>query len=513
MVSKHPPAKPLLAPKRIWLIGVLLLLFGLGLAIRVYDLTDLPLDFHPTRQLFSALKARGMYYQTLTDTPQWQQQMAIQQWKTRVTVEPEVLERLAAFTYRFTGEQLWVARLYSSLFWLIGGVFLFLLARSWVSTDGALVTTAVYLFLPYGIIASRSFQPDPLMVMLILAFWWAVLHWVQRSSWAWTIAAGLLGGMAIYIKLPAAFFVVGGALGGLLGCYSLRESMRKPQVWALILLGALPGLLYVVYGVWISGFLGQQFGGRFITKLLISPIFYLQWAGKIDQVVGPLLFALGVLGVFFFSNRSVRTFAIGIWGAYFIYGLCFDYHISSHDYYSLPLIPIVAISLAPLAELILGRLRDVTASSRWLRLTAVVVLLYVPIVTLWGVRSQMKAVDYRPQADFWEHIGDLLGHQSPVVALTQDYGLSLDYWGWTTSTDWPTSGDIQYHTQIRNGKYSFEADFNSLTKAKSFFLITNLEDLERQPKLKQRLYADYPVFAQGAGYLIFDLQHPLSSNY
>jgi hypothetical protein len=35
-----------------------------GLVIRVYDLKDAPLDFHPTRQLYSAIKARGMFYES-----------------------------------------------------------------------------------------------------------------------------------------------------------------------------------------------------------------------------------------------------------------------------------------------------------------------------------------------------------------------------------------------------------------------------------------------------------------
>src|SRR5688572_23935991 len=142
----------------------LVLIFGAALAIRLYDLTDLPLDFHPTRQLLSALKARGMYYQTLENVSDEQRDFAIQQWKTRASVEPALLESIVAFTYRFTGEQLWIARVYSSLFWIIGAVFLFMLAREFASVDGALASTAIYLFLPYAVAASRSFQPDPLMV-------------------------------------------------------------------------------------------------------------------------------------------------------------------------------------------------------------------------------------------------------------------------------------------------------------------------------------------------------------
>src|SRR5688572_31626965 len=101
----------------------LLIIFVLGIGIRLYDLMDLPLDFHPTRQLLSALKARGMYYSTLTDIPAEQKTFAIQQWKIRAAIEPEIIENIVAFTYRFTGEGLWIARIYSSIFWLVGAIF------------------------------------------------------------------------------------------------------------------------------------------------------------------------------------------------------------------------------------------------------------------------------------------------------------------------------------------------------------------------------------------------------
>jgi hypothetical protein len=107
--------KSFFASSRLTLALTLFLLFGVALAIRLYDITDLPLDFHPTRQLFSAVKARGMYYETLPDVPEWQREFAVQQWKAKVTIEPEILERLAASIYRYTGEQLWIPRLISSV--------------------------------------------------------------------------------------------------------------------------------------------------------------------------------------------------------------------------------------------------------------------------------------------------------------------------------------------------------------------------------------------------------------
>ncbi len=61
--------------------------FLAALGIRLYDLNDLPLDFHPARQLQSMLKARGMFLDNNApaQTPPWQRQMAVAQWKIQPT--------------------------------------------------------------------------------------------------------------------------------------------------------------------------------------------------------------------------------------------------------------------------------------------------------------------------------------------------------------------------------------------------------------------------------------------
>ena len=61
----------------IW-YALLVLVFMMGFIIRVSDLFDAPLDFHATRQLHSALIARGMYYQGLDSAPEWKTARALQ---------------------------------------------------------------------------------------------------------------------------------------------------------------------------------------------------------------------------------------------------------------------------------------------------------------------------------------------------------------------------------------------------------------------------------------------------
>ncbi len=469
----------------------------------MYDLTDLPLDFHPTRQLLSATKARALYYRTKpAGISAEQRDIGIRQAKLKADVEPDLLERLVAFTYQYTGEQLWVARIYSSLFWLIGGIFLFLLVRDLTSFDAAIFSTAYFLIFPYAIIASRSFQPDPLMVMCILAFWWMFSRWVQSPSWINTALAGLIGGFAIYVKFPAAFFVIGAALGLAFSRFTLRDLLRKSQVWALAILGVLPGSIYLLHGL-TQGGLSNQFSGRFVPALLLSPLNYLEWMTKADLAAGGIFVMLALFGFFLTNDKRLRTFMFGLWGAYLIYSLYFDYHSATHDYYQLPFIPIAAVSLSPIGSWFFAHLTEATVQ-RYQRAAAYLILILGMFMVIWNVRNQMKAVAYRPQAAMWAQIGQEIQDKS-VVGLVQDYGARLEYWGWRTIPTWPYTGDFTAMDN-RNVQFSFDKVFNDYAARKDYFLVTDFDELNNQPQLKAHL-ARFPIYLEGDGYKIYDLRN------
>jgi hypothetical protein len=515
----------------------LILLFGLALSIRLYDLTDLPLDFHPTRQLLSAIKARALYYRTHPDGISAQQlEAGIALAKLKAGVEPVVFERLVAYTYRFTGEQVWVARIYSSLFWLIGGVFLFLLVRDLVSFDGAIFSTAYYLFFPYVVIASRSFQPDPLMVMLLLAFWWMFARWISltrnpsptrapeqhrdysersgsgdeagrsrstpevRAGVREALLAGLLSGFAIFIKFSAAFFVIGAALGLALTHFKMRELLKNGQVWGMALLGATPSLLYLYQGI-RYGSLGGQFAGRFFPALLLNPLNYVQWLTEVNQAAGGLFIMLALLSFRLVKDQSLKGLMIGLWSAYILYGLFFNYHTATHDYYHLPFISIVALSLGPLAGWAAAQWTGTT--SGYGRGVVYVILLYGLFSVIWEVRNQLKAVDYRPEAQMWAEIGEKLNHAPTAMGLIPDYGSRLEYYGFTSAGVWPTLDDLNY-SELRSGD-PFVVRFRKLVRNKIYFLVTDFKELKRQPKLSAHLVT-YPVYAQGEGYIIYQLR-------
>ena len=491
-----------LAPKK-WILWLILaLVFGLGLGIRLYDLFDAPLDFHPTRQMHSALIARGMYYQALEEAPDWQREMALRQWKTEPHPEPQFLERLVALTYQLIGsDKLWVARLYSILFWMAGAAALFLLAKEIIGQDGALVALIYFLILPYGAIASRSFQPDPLMVSLLIFTWWAALRWRQKPTWGRTVLAGVLGGLAIYIKAVAVFFVAGAWLGLLFSSFSLREILRSRQVWVIGLLTILPYLAFYVHGMYLDGYLRSEFGLRFFPQLWKDGVFYLRWNSELSSVVGFEWFLVAAACTLLLRRRWGRSMLLGLWAGYFVYGMTLSYHISTHDYYQLPLIPLVALGLGAGAQLLFKSLQG----NRALRTALVAgVLLFFIVIKAWDVRVALKRTNYTNEIRFWQTFGERLGKEAAVVGLLQDAGARLGYWGWVDADDWMTAADFNLRS-LAGQQIDTPALFAEAIEGKDYFVVTLLDELNRQPQLTE-LLSQYAVIEKSSDAIIYDLR-------
>ncbi len=484
-------------------LGVMLLAaFGL----RMINLTNPPLDFASTRQLFSALKARGIYYQYVTDVPETQRQLAISLGGTGI-VEPPLLETIVAQTYRLTGEHLWIARIYSSLFWILGGLALFLLIREIASTGPAILGTLFYLFLPFGVIASRAFLPDPLMVALIIFSVWALFRWQNTGRWKWAILFGLLSGTAIFVKNYSAFFIGGAFVAVMLASRGLRRSVRDPQAWVMAGLSILPVGLFMLYGI-LKLNMGGQFALRFFPSMWIDPAFYFRWAFTVNVNVSLAATLLAALGIFLAGPRD-RPLIIGLWAGYLIFGMAFPYHIYTHDYYQLPFVPIVAISLAPALRALLDRFnaREPGILARLALLVIVAVGIAVPS---WYSRDLIVNQDYRNEPAFWAAIGDKLGHGPGVIGLTQDYGYRLAYWGWQGSAAWLTSADLGVR-YLAGQDIDLMANFREDTAGKRYFVVTMFGEFDKQPQIKDLLNKNYPIYAQTDEYVIFDLEHPLNS--
>lgn len=318
---------------------------------------------------------------------------------------------------------------------------------------------------------------------------------------------GIFAGAALFVKNLSAFILVGGFAGVILGTRGLKRSIRDPQAWVMALLLILPAGIYMLYGMLKMGMSGQ-FALRFFPKMWIDPAFYFRWAWTVNWSIGWGVSLLAAFSVFLADPKRERPLLIGLWVGYLLFGMTFPYHFYTHDYYQMPFIPVVAVSIAPAFRLLFERF-FVRGSGFFPRLVLLGVVLVGLAVQSYAAGRQILNSDYRNEPSFWAEIGDKLGHGSGVIGLTQDYGYRLAYWGWQGSTAWFTSDDIGLR-YLAGQDVNVMENFTEDTAGKRYFVVTMFGELDNQPVVKDLLYTHYPVFAQTDEYVIFDLQHPLS---
>ena len=139
-------------------------------------------------------------------------------------IEPPVMEYISAKLYALAGDaDLRLPRALAILFWLIGAAGLNRICRGWLSDVGRAAAFALYLLLPYGVLVSRSFQPEALMTALTIFALATLGGWTERRSWGAAILTAVFAGAAVYVK-QVMIFPIGFALGGFPGASSPSPS-------------------------------------------------------------------------------------------------------------------------------------------------------------------------------------------------------------------------------------------------------------------------------------------------
>jgi 4-amino-4-deoxy-L-arabinose transferase-like glycosyltransferase len=488
----------------IYRVLVIVLLIA-GFLARMIDLTDPPLDFHSTRQLRAAIITRSLFLKLNPEAdPEhtaYVTNPALLDYVGRL--EPPITESIVALIYLLIGQEtLWVSRIVTGLFWCLGGLALFLIARRLTeSPDAALISLGFFLFTPFGIIASRSFQPDILMIASMLWALYLFLLWLEKQTLKSTLLAGAVSGFAILVK-PYAFFVLFLTYGALiLFRVGLKNSFRNRWVWLLAgITGVIPAIYYLIINPGAGGF--YQNGLKDILRLVRQPSFYLGWASIIDDVISSSFLIIGLAGALLFEKKH-RPLIFGLWIGYVIFGLFLSYFIYTHDYYSLMLIPVLALSLAMIARAIS---RLAARQDLLIRSALIIISLLAILYPVWTASKTLLKKDYRGEPAGWRQVGDAIPEDMATIALTHDYGHYLAYFGYRMLPLWPYTSDMNRLTAQGHGDFSdFDSYFQVTTAPYDLFLITQFAELESQPLLKEKL-SQLPVYAEGPGYILYDLR-------
>lgn len=468
--------------------GLKVFLFAMFVLAALVRLDEIKAPGHLLdREYTSAIFSRAYYFTNNDEVEDWRRDIAVTARNQQPVLEPPLLEYLVSLIYRAVGrEELFFARYLTITFWLVGGIFMFLSARKLLSTDEAVVATGYYLFVPMGIIISRSFQPDSLMMMLFLISLYAVVLYFDESSIQRLFLAALLTGFTLLLR-PLVIFAIFGAFLAL-SIYR-NKSWKKVIDLPLVLfsiISLLPAVFYYGYGIVFAGFMRWKVSTSFMPYLLVKKYFWLGWLDTAVNVAEFTTLILALIG-FFLINRKTQYLVIGLAVSFVVFSLAFTYHIHTHPYYHIQLFPIIGICLGGFVVSMAKTLMQSTGKTWWVPVMAVFVLAFY--VDYREVRGSLYKTKMEDPAVAHE-IGELVHHSPHTVYVARYYGLPLEYYGEFGGAPWPVRIEDPFYRRPGERERSVQERIDELGFRPEYYIITNFD-------LYQRKHQDLQAYLEG----------------
>lgn len=496
------------APRR--LTVALLLLALIGVAVRLRGVTAPPFDFHPTRQYYALLFAQDYRHALCGDARSPEALAARENRQGESLLEPPVVPAVTAAGWCALGdESTALPRVLAAVVWCSGAFALGLLVRSLGGgAVASLFAAAWMLFHPYAIAAGRSVQPDGPMVALLLAGGHALARWLDAGDRRWMRAAALFFGAAVFVKLVAIFFV-----GPLLAAAFLpfgrdpRSERAGVRSAAWFVGSMVPAALWYADGWWGHGFLRAQGQGRFQPQLLGTAHFWRELSLRLDAVVGLAALGLAVVAMGLAMRGRARAFALAWFAGQAALGVAFTFHVHTHDYYCLPLVPWVGMGLGLAAEALVGRL------PRGRSVAAITALAVASMLGLRATRSAWRDADLAVRdagtvVQDAARIGAAVGHDRDVLMQARWYGLPTKFHGRFAAEYWPDHLDLAGDPNPWSPSERMARAYHG--RRFGWFVLADTRERTLQPALWEHLVDRHPVVLQTQRVIVFRLVGPSS---
>jgi len=344
------------------------------------------------------------------------------------------------------------------------------------------------------------------MVGALVATILAVLRYYERPSTSRLVVAASLAALAMLVKFDALFTIVGAFVFAGIYTQGFRKLATSRRALLFAVVSLLPPFIFYFYQIFVSKSLLGVARADLLPHLVLEPAFWKGWLSQIDAVVGYPAWMVALVGILVSRERLTRGLLVGLWAGYVVFGLVFTYTIHTHDYWNLQLIPIVALSLAPVVGLILGQLRAV--SQTWHQRAAVGGLGLLALALSIGIaQARLPSGGLDRKVRIAQELGERVGHSTDVMYLSGDYGLPLEYHGFLSGFAWPLASDLEWERLAgvppRDPAQRLRGWFG--TKVPRYFIVEDLREFAQQPDLA-RFLAGFPVVVQNDDYVIFALR-------
>jgi len=400
-------------------------------------------------------------------------------------IEPPVIETITVLLYRVVGgEYLWVPRLLSIVDFLLGVIPLYLLVRNRAGEDVALTAAGLYMFVPYSLKAGTSYQPDPLMLSMLLYFAYFLDRFLAHGQRHDGGLAATFASVAIFVKLPAILFV-GGLFFSMSVCAgALRKYVRDRRFWVAVLAMLLPSGVYWLLK--LTGTFSVPSPGYYMQEgLLLKASFYRNWYDMLKDCYADVLIAASMAGWVLSRKTPLAPVLTGFAVGQVVYGIAFPFHVSTHSYYNLGLLPFVVIACAKLVTTLAVSIGSRRPGARPVVLGFFLLLFFsFPVDWLESISARHMNLEVAR----YETIGRAVGNSRSVLYYAHDFGQPLTYYAHFAGHP--------LNTEIVVSAEPFE---RALREARPEFLVVeDFATLQTHLKLAQYLAIKYPEIAARA---------------
>lgn len=270
-------------------------------------------------------------------------------------VEFPIYSGIVALVYlAFNNVEVIYGRQVSVFFSLLSIVFIYLLVKKFMGVRVALLSSLIFGFLPFNIFFSRVFLPEPMMVFASLAalfFFVLFLEQQQKQennfkSAVFFILTALFLNVALLTKPYMLYLAI--PLGYLSFHYLGIKAFKNFKLCLLVFLSTAPLLAWRVWmmqypeGIPPSGWLFNdgniRYKGAFLRWIVSERL-----GKEILTVSGFFLAMLGAL----LKPKKEQTYFFHWWLlAIILYVVILARGNVEHDYYQIPLVPILAVMMA-----------------------------------------------------------------------------------------------------------------------------------------------------------------------
>lgn len=343
--------------ERRWVLAiVLILLFAITVAPRLYRIDNPIADWHSWRQADTAAVTRNFIKEGYTPFfPKFDSLISLNEGnlpnpERYFFAEFPLYNSIVYPFYLWFGVDEVYARLVSVFFAALTTVVLYLLVRRFSSPFVALTAAAVFAILPFNIYYGRVVMPDPMHVFFGVLSLYLVALWAQKKTWIWPVLAGV--SLAACILSKPYGLVLGLPILYLLWRGYGMKLIKQPSVYVFASIALLPFLAWRWHihqypeGMFGTAWLFNQGDIRFTGA-------YFRW--MIYDRMNRLIFATGGFVLFVLGLITAPTKKEGyfyhIWlASVLIFFVVIAKGNVTHDYYQLPLVPVGAIFIAKAVE-------------------------------------------------------------------------------------------------------------------------------------------------------------------